>query len=101
MRQKKTVLAALLLSAFLFGALPAYAQMPKATVHKENVPIKEILALIEKSTDCSFFWNTSDFDAMKTVTVNVDNAPVTEIISSILPGFECRYFIGDINKEYK
>ena len=90
MRQKKTVLAALLLSAFLFGALPAFAQMPKATVHKENVPIKEILALIEKSTDCSFFWNTSDFDAMKTVTVNVDNAPVTEIISSILPGFECR-----------
>ena len=79
MRQKKTVLAALLLSA-----------LPKATVHKENVPIKEILALIEKSTDCSFFWNTSDFDAMKTVTVNVDNAPVTEIISSILPGFECR-----------
>ena len=66
MRQKKTVLAALLLSAFLFGALPAFAQMPKATVHKENVPIKEILALIEKSTDCSFFWNTSDFDAMKT-----------------------------------
>lgn len=55
MRQKKTVLAALLLSAFLFGALPAFAQMPKATVHKENVPIKEILALIEKSTDCSFF----------------------------------------------
>ena len=90
MRKKKTVLTALLLSAFLFGALPSFAQLPKATVHKENVPIKEILALIEKSTDCSFFWNTSDFDAMKTVTVNVDNAPVTEIISSILPGFECR-----------
>ena len=90
MRQKKTGLAALLLSAFLFGALPAFAQVPKATVHKENAPIKEILALIEKSTDCSFFWNTSDFDATKTVTVNVDNAPVSEIISSILPGFECR-----------
>ncbi|MGM9764721.1 MAG: hypothetical protein ACI3ZO_00050, partial [Candidatus Cryptobacteroides sp.] len=90
MRQKKTVLAAMLLSAFLFGAIPAFAQVPKATVHKENAPIKEILALIEKSTDCSFFWNTSDFDAMKMVTVNVDNAPVTEIISAILPGFECR-----------
>lgn len=91
MRQKKTALAALLLSAFLFGALPSYAQAPKATVHKENVTVKEILDIIEKATECSFFWNTSDFNALKIVTVNVDDAPVNEIITSILPGFECRF----------
>ncbi|MGM9738765.1 MAG: SusC/RagA family TonB-linked outer membrane protein [Candidatus Cryptobacteroides sp.] len=96
MEQRKTVLAVLLLSVLIICHIPLSAQVPRASVHKENVPVKEILKTIEKATDYVFFWNAADFDASRKVSVNMENTPVTDIISTILPGFECRIDKGKI-----
>lgn len=96
MEPRKSVLAVMLLSALFVFRFPLSAQVPRVSVHKDNVPIKEILKTIEKETDYAFFWNSSDFDAGRKVSVNVENAQVTDIISRILPDFFCKIDKGKI-----
>lgn len=66
------------------------AQVPKATIHKEDVTIKEILRLLEKETDYAFFWNAADFDSSKKTSVHAENISVTDIISAVLPDIDCK-----------
>ncbi|MGN1215403.1 MAG: carboxypeptidase-like regulatory domain-containing protein, partial [Candidatus Cryptobacteroides sp.] len=56
----------------------------------ENATVKEVLKTIERKSDYSFFWNSSDFDSGRIVSINKSDCSIPEIIAEILPGFECR-----------
>ena len=90
MRQNNCFLTAMLLSCLLFCTSSLMAQTPKATLHKDDATVKEILRVLEKETDYAFFWNTADFDSNRKTSVHAENMSVTDIIALILPQMECK-----------
>ena len=90
MRQNNCFLTAMLLSCLLFCTSSLMAQTPKATLHKDDATVKEILRVLEKETDYAFFWNTADFDSNRRTSVHAENMSVTDIIALILPQMECK-----------
>ena len=63
---------------FLLIAMNIFAQV---TVKAKNMPIRQILTLIEKSTEYKFFYN-DDFTALdKVASLNVNNVSIDKALT--------------------
>ena len=80
-----------LLGLLLFGpGISLYAQF---SVRAEQVPLREALSIIERSSGYSFFYNSSLANLNKTVSISAENSGIEKILDSLLEGLDIAYEI--------
>jgi len=60
-----------------------YAQTTNITIQKRNVTVKEVLTLIEKSSQLVFFYTDRDINLNRKVSIDVKNQPVTKVLDEL------------------
>ena len=59
------------------------AQTSNLTIHKKDITVKEVLTLIEKSSQLVFFYADKDIDLKRKVSLNVKNQPISKILDEL------------------
>lgn len=86
-----TSIRLVLLCLLLFGpGISLYAQF---SVRAEQVPLREALSIIERSSGYSFFYNSSLANLNKTVSISAENSGIEKILDSLLEGLDIAYEI--------
>ncbi|NCC09567.1 MAG: SusC/RagA family TonB-linked outer membrane protein [Bacteroidia bacterium] len=102
--RKKFLLTSYIL--FMWGAnpLPVFASpTPETGVVAEgeitlkvaNMPIRDVLPLIEKQSKFIFVYNSSTVNLSKKVTLNLTSSSISEVMSTLLKGTAVSYEISD------
>ncbi len=60
-----------------------YAQTANLTIQKKNITVKEVLTLIEKSSQIVFFYTDKDVDLSRKVSIDVKNQPVSKVLEDL------------------
>lgn len=81
---------ALLCLLFFGPGISLYAQF---SVRAEQVPLREALSIIERSSGYSFFYNSSLANLNKTVSISAENSDIEKILDSLLEGLDIAYEI--------
>ena len=81
---------ALLCLLFFGPGISLYAQF---SVRAEQVPLREALSIIERSSGYSFFYNSSLANLNKTVSISAENSGIEKILDSLLEGLDIAYEI--------
>ena len=86
-----TSIRLVLLCLLLFGpGISLYAQF---SVRAEQVPLREALSIIERSSGYSFFYNSSLANLNKTVSISAEKSGIEKILDSLLEGLDIAYEI--------
>lgn len=60
-----------------------------------NMPLKEVLNVVEKKWDVVFVYNTSEITDKQQVTLNTQNATLTATLNQLLPSLKIEYKVVD------
>lgn len=74
----------------LAAASPAFAQSEKVSLNANNIPVREVLNLIEKKSPYTFAFADAGLPLDKKVSVNAENRTIASIIREILPGADIK-----------
>jgi len=89
-----------LIFLLLFGALiqvsaSSYAQTKKISVSGKNLSFQEVLEIIEKQSEFSFFYNVNQLGMEKRFDLNIKNQTLKKLMNLLLKDSELTYSIND------
>ena len=73
----------------------SFSQSAKLDVKMRNVSLKEVLNYIEKETEYSFLYNSSNIDIARVVSVSANDETIEKVLEQILKGSMTKYKIID------
>lgn len=91
-RQRKTFSLRLpaLLIVLVAACSGAFAQKEAISFDAKNMPVRELLNLIEKKSQYTFAFADSDIPLDRRVTIKAVNRPISSILREVLPGTSVR-----------
>ena len=60
-----------------------FAQTTNLTIQKKNITVKEVLTLIEKSSQVVFFYADKDVGLNRKVSIDVINQPISKVLEEL------------------
>lgn len=73
------------------GTVSAFAQSETVTLKAHNMPLRELLNLIEKKSPYTFAYADSEIPLDKKVSVKAENRSVASILHEVLPGANVKF----------
>ena len=74
----------ILLAAVFCSYTPkALSQNSRVSINKRNVPVSELLSLIESQTDYLFVYSKSNVDVNRKVTIRTKDQPVAQVLNEV------------------
>ncbi len=93
-RTMKTVVVLLFVCTSSVWA-STYAQSAKLSINVKNVPLEDVIQLIEDKSEFYFLYKDEMLDVSQKVDINITNASIEDILNRILPGDKVKYEIRD------
>ena len=80
-----------MLFILLSCSLSAVAQKETLSIEANNLPVRDVLNMIEKKSSYTFAYAEADIPLDRKVSVKAENKPIGQIIKEILPGTSVRF----------
>ena len=76
----------ILLLLCLVACFPVYAQSQKITISVDDVPLRKVMKLIERSGDYYFAYRTEYLQNANHITVHIKDGTIDEVMTLALKG---------------
>ena len=89
--------ASLLLIGLMISVMGSvlYAQDARISIQAHNMPVREVLKMIESKSDYHFAYNNKLIDVTRTVSVNATNEKISDILKQIFEGTDVTTSVVD------